>query len=135
MLVARRYLYLTASLLWGIPGITITIKGIEAYCSMPQPQLWWLLIITLCVIAAFFYMFRGVAGRYIARIATLPDKSPLYHTFPLRGWILLLFMMGLGMAVKNIPAIPLQFTASFYSGLGPMLILSAVRFVRAKIHS
>ena len=135
MVVAKRYLYLVAAILWGVPGISITIKGVVAYYSMPQWQLWWLLIATLCVIAAFFYMFRGVAGRYIARIETLPDRSPLYHTFPLRGWILLLFMMGLGIAVKNIPAIPLQFIASFYSGLGPMLILSSVRFVSAMICS
>lgn len=45
------------------------------------------------------------------------------------GIIISLFMMGLGIALKHIPGIPPTFTASFYSGLGPMLILSSVRFM------
>ena len=54
--------------------------------------------------------------------------SPLY-TFPLRGWILIICMTSLGLVLKHIPHIPTEFTASFYSGLGPMLIWAAGRFV------
>ena len=32
-------------------------------------------------------------------------------------------------ALKHIPGVSTAFTASFYSGLGPMLLLSSVRFV------
>lgn len=38
-------------------------------------------------------------------------------------------MMGLGIALKHIPAIPSAFIASFYSGLGPMLVFSSLRFM------
>ena len=45
-------------------------------------------------------------------------------------------MMGLGIILKHIPEIPSAFTASFYSGLGPMLLLSSLRFmVNLKSHS
>lgn len=130
MAVKRVYLYLTAALIWGIPGVMISLKGIRAYGLMPLCDMWWLLAITLCVGGAFYFMFRAIVARYSARIASLSAVAPLWQTFSLRGWLLLIFMMGLGLALKYIPAVPLQFTASFYSGLGPMLILSAIKFLK-----
>lgn len=131
MLMPRKCLYLIAALIWGIPGITITLKGINAYSNIQPSQLWWLLVATACTVIFFFCIFRRVTRRYIERIATLPDKCPSHQTFPPKGWILILFMMGLGITLKFIPGVPVQFTASFYTGLGPMLILSSLRFIFA----
>jgi len=128
--MAKKYLYIIAAVIWGIPGVIITIKGISAYLNMPAAKLWWLLLITAAVLAGFFFMFRRIVDKYSARISALPQKSGFFQTFPLRGWILIVFMMCLGMALKFIPGIPAEFTASFYSGLGPMLIWSAVRFLK-----
>ncbi len=91
MRMTRKHLFIVASIIWGIPGIIITTKGIKAYGMQLSENLWWLLLITVSVLAAFF-------------------------------------MMGLGIALKHIPQIPSAFTASFYSGLGPMLLISAFRF-------
>lgn len=125
----RKYLYVVAALIWGIPGIIISIKGIGAYGMQPSENLWWLLMITAAVLTAFFLMFRRIVNRYCERIALLPDKVKIWHTFPIRGWILIAFMMGLGIMLKHIPGVPSAFTASFYSGLGPMLLLSSLKFV------
>lgn len=38
-------------------------------------------------------------------------------------------MACLGVSLKFIPGLPAEFIASFYSGLGPMLILAACRFI------
>lgn len=128
----RKYLYFVAAVIWGIPGIIITLKGISAYRMQPSDNLWWLLMITASVLSMFYMMFRRIVGRYCDRIASLPDKVKIWQTFPARGWILLVFMMGLGIALKHIPQVPSAFTASFYSGLGPMLLLSSIRFVAEK---
>ena len=125
----RRLLYYIAAALWGIPGVIITVKGLRAYLTMPAAHLWWLLLITVGVLAAFFFMFRRIVDRYSARISALPEKTSLWQTFPLRGWILIVCMSCLGIALKFIPGIPAAFTASFYSGLGPMLVFAACRFV------
>ncbi len=122
-------LYFTAAALWGIPGVIISIKGIRAYMAMPSGKLWWLLLITVAVLAGFYAMFTRIVDRYSARIAALPARTTIWQTFPLRGWILIVFMSCLGIALKFIPGIPAEFTASFYSGLGPMLILSAGLFI------
>lgn len=125
----RGHLYAVAGIIWGIPGITITLKGIKAYMMQPSGNIWWLLLVTISVMTAFFMMFRSIVDRYSRRIASLPESVRIWQTFPLKGWILLAFMMGLGIALKHIPGVPTAFTASFYSGLGPMLILSSLRFI------
>lgn len=126
----RIYLYYIAAVLWGIPGVIITVKGLRAYLTMPQDKLWWLILITALVLAGFFFMFSRIVDRYSARIAALPEKTTFWQTFPLRGWILIVFMSCLGVALKFIPGVPAEFTASFYSGLGPMLIFAACRFIK-----
>lgn len=126
----KRFLYLIAAIIWGIPGFIIALKGIHAYTVMPADELWWLLLITAAVLAGFIFMFRRIVERYCALIDAEPDKTTILHTFPLRGWILIVFMMCLGMALKFMPFIPAEFTASFYSGLGPALIIAACWFMQ-----
>lgn len=126
----KRYLYLTAAIIWGIPGFIIAIKGLRAYTAMPSDELWWLLLITAGVLAGFIMMFRRIVDRYCALIDAEPEKTTIWHTFPLRGWILIVCMMSLGIALKFMPCIPAEFTASFYSGLGPALVIASVRFCK-----
>ena len=107
-MINKRYLYLLAGLIWGIPGVMVAIKGIRAYCNVCTNDLWWLGLI----------------------IAAEPDKTTIWHTFPVRGWILVVCMSCLGMALKFVPFIPIEFTASFYSGLGPALVIAAIQFMK-----
>jgi len=125
----KKNLSCIAALIWGIPGIIITVKGIRAYLSMAPQNLWWLLLITAAVLASFYMMFSRIVDRYSARIAAQPQKTTVWQTFPLRGWILIVCMSCLGIVLKHIPAVPAAFTASFYSGLGPMLLFAALRFL------
>ena len=134
-MIRRAYTYVLAAVIWGIPGVNIAVKGIRTYMLIKPDDLWWLMLITLIVAAFFFIIFRRVVRKYSERIASLPDRVMIWQIFPPKGWILLVFMMGLGITLKYIPAVPMSFTASFYSGLGPMLILAALRFVAAMIRN
>lgn len=96
---------------------------------MPTERLWWLLLITAFVLMCFYLMFRKAVNKYSARIAGLPRKTIPWQTFPPGGWILIVGMACLGVSLKFIPGLPAEFIASFYSGLGPMLILAACRFI------
>lgn len=126
----KRYLYLLAGLIWGIPGVMITIKGIRAYFAVCANELWWLGLITVAVLISFNLMFYRIVNRYCDLIASEPERTTIWHTFPVRGWILVVCMSCLGMALKFVPYIPIEFTASFYSGLGPSLVIAACRFVK-----
>lgn len=124
----RSVLYVVAAIVWGVPGVIITHKGISAYFTQCENDLWWLLLITFCVLVGFYFIFRRVVAKYSAHIASQPEQTAIWHTFPLRGWVLIIFMMGLGMSMKILEP-STQFIASFYSGLGSMLILSSIRFL------
>lgn len=126
----KSILYVFAAAIWGIPGVIISIKGIKAYMTQPSDDLWWLVLITAAVILGFFFMFRKIVDRYCRRIASLDKQVSIWQTFPVRGWALIVFMMCLGIVLKHIPQIPSAFTASFYSGIGPMLVVAAIRFIR-----
>ena len=122
---------MVAAAIWGIPGINIAVKGIRSYMLMRSDDLWWLMLITVAVSVFFFIIFRRVVRKYSERIVSLPDSVMIWHVFPPKGWILLAFMMGLGITLKYMSSVPMAFTASFYSGLGPMLIVAATRFLAA----
>lgn len=124
----RSVLYVVAAIVWGVPGVIITHKGISAYFTQCENDLWWLLPITFCVLVGFYFIFRRVVAKYSAHIASQPEQTAIWYTFPLRGWVLIIFMMGLGMSMKILEP-STQFIASFYSGLGSMLILSSIRFL------
>lgn len=76
----KKNLYCIAALIWGIPGIIITVKGIRAYLSMAPQNLWWLLLITAAVLASFYMMFSRIVDRYSARIAAQSQKTTVWQT-------------------------------------------------------
>ncbi len=125
----KSHLFLTAALIWGVPGIIITTKGVRAYTQLPSAE-WWLFLITLAVLISFHMIFSRVVAKYSAHIENCTEPCSLWNTFPSHGWVLILFMMGLGISLRFIQGVPIGFFASFYSGLGPMLLLSAVRFLK-----
>ena len=132
--MTKKHLYIVAAIIWGIPGVILSIKGINAYLIQASENIWWLMLITAGVLFGFFLIFRRIVNRYCKRIASLPEKVKIWHAFPFRGWILLVIMMSLGIALKHIPGVPSAFTVSFYSGLGPMLLLSSLRFMSKLLH-
>lgn len=110
----RKLLYVVAAVIWGIPGIIITSKGISAYGMQPSDKLWWLLLITAVVLTAFFIMFRRIVTRYCCRIASLPDKVKIWQTFPIKGWILLVFMMSLLLRTRTYASFILRKISATY---------------------
>lgn len=129
MSLGRRWLFVVAALIWGIPGVIITLKGLGAYGEVASEALWWHLVITAVVLLGFGFMFGRVVARYTSHILALPPRTSILQTFPPRGWLLMGFMMCLGMTIKLLPFIPNAFIASFYAGLGPMLVVSSLRFL------
>lgn len=51
-LFKRRHLYVVAALLWGVPGVLLTIKGVSAYGALPLVRQWWLLLLVTALVIA-----------------------------------------------------------------------------------
>ena len=56
--------YLAAGLIWGIPGVIISIKGINAYRIQPSENIWWLLLLSaIRFISKWHISYRHTYGR------------------------------------------------------------------------
>jgi len=79
-------------------------------------------------------MFTGVVRKYAARITGLEEERPsLLKTFSPKGYILIAFMISLGIGLKQIPGIGDAFFAAFYCGLGPGLLSAGIRFILRRL--
>lgn len=131
--VRREHLLLMQVLCWLAPGIVIARKGVLALVQVSEsaPQrIWWLIVIAVVVAATFSLMFNNFILRYTNRILSFPErKKSLFAFLNLRGYILILFMMGLGVCLKFIPGMPAEFFAGFYPGLGTALSIAGLRYL------
>ena len=55
---------------------------------------------------------------YSNHIIALPEKNALWQTFPIRAWIMIFFIMGLGITFKLIPFIPYSIHRLLLFGIG-----------------
>ena len=116
--------------MWTAIGTKISVTGLCHYLITPLNKLWWHITLSLLVFAGFYIMFTGIVQKYSERIQSLPGpKEPIYKTFSLKGYLIIAFMISLGITLKYIPGIPDSFFAWFYMGLGPGLLSAGVRFL------
>lgn len=109
--------------LWFIAGINVLNIGISAALSVHSLVWIW----SLPVFAAFFLMFFAVTRKNVGRIHALEgDKAPLYKFMPLKSYLLIIFMMTLGITLRKIESIPSAFFAFFYTGLGSALCTAGI---------
>ena len=118
-------------LLWTAIGTKIAITGASHYLRVDTPQsLTWMIPLSVIIFAGFYIMFTGVIRKYSARIMSMTEeKTSIFRTFSLKGYLVIAFMISLGIVLKHIPGIPSNFFAWFYCGLGPGLISAGIRFL------
>ena len=127
-------------MLWTAIGTKIMVTGVASYARLGAvgkkvasegvAALSWMVPLSLLVFAGFYWMFTGVVGKYAARILAMPEpRMSVFKTFSLKGYLIIAFMIGLGITLKHIPGIPTSFFAWFYCGLGPGLLSAGIRFL------
>lgn len=129
--IPTRGLLAVNGLMWAAIGTKITVTGVSSYCKLgATAALWWMIPLSLLVFAGFYRMFTGVVRKYSERIYAMPDpKTSVFKTFSGKGYLIIAFMISLGIALKHIPGIPTSFFAWFYCGLGPGLLSAGIRFL------
>ena len=128
--VRKIHLLAINGLMWTAIGTKISITGISHYLTTPPEKLWWMIPLSVLVFAGFYRMFTGIVRKYSDRIHALPGpKEPIYKTFSLKGYLIIAFMITLGITLKYVPGIPRTFFAWFYLGLGAGLLSAGIRFL------
>jgi len=133
--VPTRHLLLVNGLLWSAIGTKIALTGIGAYKSLPVIH-WWYYLLSALVFAGFYVMFTGIVRKYAERIMAMQEpRTSVFKTFSVKGYIIIAFMITLGITLKSIPQVPDSFIAWFYCGLGPGLLSAGIRFIiRWRMH-
>lgn len=128
--VRKIHLLAINGLLWLAIGTKIAMTGVCHYLTTSSGKLGWMIPLSILVFAGFYGMFTGIVRKYAERIHALPGpKEPVWKTFGLKGYLIIAFMISLGISLKHIPGIPESFFAWFYLGLGLGLISAGVRFL------
>ena len=125
-MVRKHWLILANGLLWAAAGINIARIGYS--CAFSEGGYVWLWSIP--VFAAFASMFFRVIGKNTKRIDAMPvEKAPLYQFLTLKGYLIIAFMMTLGITLRSLGTIPDSFFAFFYTGLGTALAVAGLHSV------
>ena len=128
--VDKKHLLAINGLMWTAVGTKIAVTGVGRYVQTEAGKLWWMIPLSVLVFAGFYRMFTGIVRKYAERIHALPGpKEPVYKTFSLKGYLIIAFMITLGITLKYIPGIPATFFAWFYLGLGLGLLSAGIRFL------
>lgn len=89
-----------------------------------------MLLGAVAVFAAFHYMvFSRMFHKHKRRISQKGDSNCLMGFFDARGWIIMAFMITLGVSIRRYELMPLWFIAPFYTGLSSALVLTGIRFL------
>ncbi len=78
----------------------------------------------------FLLVFRKVSLRYLTRIKNLPQRRPcMFAFFDLRGYIMMSFMITMGIMVSHWELIPELYKGTFFISLGLSLLASSMFYI------
>lgn len=86
----------------------------------------------LLALLAHHFGFLRIVDKNLKRIRLMNEKKCLFAFIPWKSYLIILVMIAMG-AVLRHSAIPKQYLAILYIGIGLALILSSVRYMRAFI--
>ena len=127
--VGRKTLMVVAGIVWTVAGANILRVGIGCWTLVPENFVL-MLLGAVAVFAAFHCMvFSKMFHKHRRRISQKGDSNCPMDFFDARGWIIMGFMITLGVAIRHYELMPLWFIAPFYTGLSSALMLTGVRFL------
>ena len=128
--VPRQYLFGLAGLLWTIAGGLLCVRAeiwLESYSFSVEVALE--LVSVALAAAGYLLFFFKVVQKSIDRIGHLPDRACLFAFTAWHGYIMIAFMMTLGITLRNT-SIPKYYLAVPYTAMGGILLIGSLRFYR-----
>ena len=131
MRVAKEKLLLIAGFVWLAAGLNIALLGVSAFSQMDSDIMLQLALGALLVFTVFHAgMFSKLVGKHADRIVAMEEeRAPFWKFFDAKGYLIMAFMMTMGIGLRASGVAPLWFIAFFYLGLGSALALSGCCFL------
>lgn len=129
--VNRKVLLITAGIVWVIAGANILRIGIVTWMDTTQDWMFKLGEATIVFLLFFILVFKKLYYKHTRRIEQKKeDKNCPFSFFDAKGWIIMTFMIALGITVRSLHLLPDSFISVFYTGLSVALILTGLLFIR-----
>jgi len=128
--VPRRWLFLVAGIVWTGVGLMLCTRAL-IWLSQFDVQVEMLIEggSLLLAIAAYYFGFSKIVQRNMARLHTLPEQVSIFAFTALRGYIMIILMITLGITLRSSP-IPKYYLAVPYTIMGGALLLGSLQFYR-----
>lgn len=121
-------LTLIAGTIWLLAGFNVCRIGVVSWMDLETTSV--LMVVGSIVTLLFFStMFVKMLFKNVRRIEV--DKCRLWHMMPVKSYAIMAFMITFGILLRNCPAIPSAFIASFYVGLGSALMVAGTVYISA----
>lgn len=114
-----------------IAGFNVARLGVLSYRVIESK--WYLYILTAVVFCVFGMMLIKMSQKHTKRIIGYEEIRPFWHFFDLKAYMIMTCMMGGGIGFRAMGIFPDIFIAFFYSGLGCVLALAGITFLRNHI--
>ncbi len=116
--------------LWGFAAYRILKLGVVSIEKHAINHLLNYLIGIAGFIPFFYFVFRKVSRRYVERIKNLPQPRPcMFAFFNVRGYIMMTFMITMGIMVSHWKVIPELYKGTFFISLGLSLLASSIFYI------
>lgn len=126
----KRNLFLIAGILWLIAGIMVMKVGVPFLINDDKNFLLGLLGAIAIFLIFYIMIFSKYVNKHKNRILNdKREKMKIWEFFDKSSYILMIFMMSFGMALRFSGLLPNFFFEFFYSGLGLALSLSGISFL------
>ena len=131
-MVGNRTLLGIAGFVWLAAGVNILRIGVNAVFSVigggfGRTAL--MAVLAAAIFYAFHRMFSRIVVKHTARSRGYETKQPFWRFFDGKSWLLMAFMMTLGITLRRFGGLPEFFFAFFYTGLGTALSVAGIRFL------
>lgn len=128
--VTQHTLLITAGTIWLLAGLNILRIGLM--CWIGDHQYW---LFKVCEASLIFLLFFGIIFHklyktHTLRISQKQGKHCPFSFFDVKGWIVMVFMITVGVVVRVYLLLPNSFIAVFYTGLSLALIGTGLRFIK-----
>ena len=131
-MVGNRTLIGIAGLVWLAAGVNILRIGVKAVLTVIGGGIGRTALMALlaaAIFCAFHLMFSRIVVKHTARILSYETEQPAYRFFDAKSYILMAFMMTLGITLRRSGFVPEYFFTWFYTGLGTALSIAGIRFL------
>lgn len=129
--VSKYTLFFIAGIVWMVAGINILRIGIVTWLNDSQYWLFKIGEAMIVFLLFFFFVFLKLFNKHAYRITRKgKDKHCPFSFFDTKGWIIMIFMITLGIVTHTFHLLPHAFISVFYTGLSTALIITGILFLR-----